>query len=254
VKIDIKNLAFQYNHTPVLKDVNLSFGAGECVAVIGPNGAGKSTLLQCINRILEPTGGSIILNDRNISEYSTRDVARKIGYVPQNEKSFVPTRVFCTVIMGRRPYFSFSPGKTDIEKTAGIIELLGLGDISKKDINKLSGGQRQKVYIARALVQEPEILLLDEPTANLDIRHQLEIMSILKEQSQRGTLVIAVIHDLNIALRYADRIVILHEGRVFADGGCEVINDENILKVYGVRSEIYEDKGRRCIIPGEPGV
>ncbi len=169
--------------------------------------------------------------------------------MPQSEGGTFPATVFDTVLLGRKPHIQWSPQQKDLEITAAVIEKLDLSEISLKSINKLSGGQRQRVFIARALAQEPEILLLDEPTANLDLKHQLEVLKVLKELSHQGITVVIAIHDLNLALQYSDKFVLLKEGEIFATGGKEIISNKNIEKLYDIKVKIIKDDGHFIIVP-----
>ncbi|MBC8488866.1 MAG: ABC transporter ATP-binding protein [Bacteroidetes bacterium] len=249
MKIFINNLNFSYNGSFSLKDINEHIGAGEFTAFVGPNGSGKSTLLKCIDRILIPDNGEILFNDQDISNYSREKVAKIIAYVPQNEGNIYPVTVFDAVLLGRKPYVNWAPSKNDFDKTAEVIEKLDLEDIALKEIYKLSGGQRQRVYIARALAQEPKVLLLDEPTANLDLRHQLEVLEILKLLSEKGITIIIAIHDLNMAVKFCSKFIMLNEGEIFATGGKEIITSGNIKKLYRVKVKIINEDGEIIIIP-----
>ncbi len=248
-KISVDNLDFAYNGSLVLKNISHSFDEGKLISIVGPNGSGKSTLLKCLNRILEPKNGSILLEEKNLKNFKSQELAKKIAYVPQSEQFIFPITVFDTVLMGRKPHIQWSPGKKDIMITSQMIEQFDLKDISLKSVNKLSGGQRQRVFIARALAQEPQILLLDEPTANLDLKHQLEVLKILKKLSVQGITVIIAIHDLNLALQYSDDFVLLKEGAIFAKGGKEIISNENIEKLYDIKVNIIRENGNFIIVP-----
>ncbi len=248
-KIELQQLNFAYNGSRVIKNINHRFESGKLISIVGPNGSGKSTLLKCMGRILKPKDGKIILDDQNISDFYADDLACKIAYVPQSEGSTFPATVFDTVLTGRKPHIQWSPKKKDLEITSGMIEKLDLADISLRSINNLSGGQRQRVFIARALAQEPEILLLDEPTANLDLKHQLEVLKVLKELSNQGITVIIAIHDLNLALQYSDQFVLLKRGEIFANGGKEIISNENIERLYDIKVKIIEDDQNFIILP-----
>ncbi len=251
VKIRIRGLEFSYNSIPALKDVTIDIHESEIVAIVGPNGSGKSTLLKCIDRILKPQKGGILINGKDVKDFSQIEIARTVGYVPQSVKQFFPATVFEVVLMGRRPYLGWRCSKRDIEKVFEVLKILNIENIAMRDFNELSGGQQQKVLIARALVQEPEILLLDEPTANLDIKHQLEVMEIVKRiVRMNGITAIIAIHDLNLASKYADRIVMMKDGKVFAIGTPEeVLTSANIESVYDVKVKIIRFNGKLYVIP-----
>ncbi|NLY75815.1 MAG: ABC transporter ATP-binding protein [Firmicutes bacterium] len=251
MKLNVVKLGFAYWNKPVLNDVGFEAAGGDFVAVVGPNGSGKSTLLKCIDGILKPKTGSIFIDGKNINSLSSLRLAQIIAYVPQSEGGGFPATVFETVLMGRKPRASWTPSEFDLKKTAAIIKQLGLGDLAFRDLDRLSGGQRQKAIIGRALAQETPLLLLDEPTSNLDIKHQLEVLELLKEQTRQGTAVVVAIHDLNLAARYADKIIMLHQGTVFAAGGPEVLSQANIESVYGVKVKIIRENGRLLIASAE---
>ena len=252
MKITVNGLSFSYNSRPVLKDISLELGVGEIMGVIGPNGSGKSTLLKCMDRLLKPKGGSILLDGKAINRFSMSELARLIGYVPQREDNRFPVEVFDAILMGRKPFLNWKPSIKDMEKVSEIIEVLKLQDIALRDIGSISGGERQKVIIARAIAQEPEMLLLDEPTSYLDLRHQLEVMDIVKDLAAKGTSSVVAVHDLNLAARYCDKLVLLQEGEIFAAGGREVLQPENIEPVYQVKIWSYDKEGRTVIIADRP--
>ena len=255
VRLRIRGVEFGYGSEAVLKGVSIEIPQGEMLSIIGPNGAGKTTLLRCINRILKPRRGVIMVNGKSIEEMSRREIAKKMGYVPQSTHQVFPNTVFDVILMGRRPHFAWKCNEKDIEKVLETLKMLGIEHLAMRDITELSGGQQQKVFIARALAQEPEILLLDEPTSNLDIKHQLEVMNIIKSiTNEKGITAIMAIHDLNLASRYADRVIMMHEGRIFAVGSPEeVLTPENIREVYGVEAEVLCGKdGKPLILPIRP--
>jgi len=254
VKLKVKDVEFSYASVPILKNVCIELAASEMLSVVGPNGAGKSTLIRCIDRILKPRHGTILLDERDIKEMHQKEIAKKIGYIPQSASHIFPATVFDTVLMGRRPHIGWRSSEKDTEKVLETLQMLNIEEFAMRDINELSGGQQQKVFIARALTQEPDVLLLDEPTSNLDIRHQLDVMGIIKTiVREKRIAAIMAIHDLNLAARYADKIIMMNSGKVFSAGDpVSVLTPENIKHVYGVESEVMDKRGRPHIIPIRP--
>jgi len=253
VRLEACNISFRYNSAPVLRDLTLRVRPGEILSIVGPNGSGKSTLLKCVDGILQPQGGSVMVEGTDLATLTRSRIASLIGYVPQAQLGSLPATVFDTVLMGRKPYITWAPTERDLAVAAEVIDLLGLADLSLRGIDQLSGGQRQKVIVARALAQEPDLLLLDEPTSNLDLRHQLEVLDIVRERVEAtGLSAVIAIHDLNLAARYSDSIVMMHNGAVFSAGGPEVLTEESIETVYGVRAAVIQRQGRVIIVPEKP--
>jgi iron complex transport system ATP-binding protein len=238
MRLQVKNICFCYGSWEALQNIELEAKAGDVLSIIGPNGAGKSTLLRCINRILKPRLGTVYLDGNEISLMSERERAKKLGYVPQSATQAFPSSVFETVLMGRRPHLNWSVSQQDLEVVERVLSQLGLMGMAVRLMSDLSGGERQKVLIARALAQEPEVLLLDEPTSNLDVRHQLEVLELVREVAHhRGKCVITVMHDLNVAGRFSDQMLMLKGGQVFAVGSpWSVLTPENVKAVYEVDS------------------
>ncbi len=244
--VEVKDLRFSYNGREVLKGVNLEVEEGEFLAILGPNGAGKSTLLKCISGILNCRGVEVF--GKPIEEYSRNELARIIAYVPQRTEPGFMT-VFDTVLLGRRPYMGLRPSKEDLEAVKRALKRMGISDLALKTTNKLSGGELQKVSIARALAQEPKVLMMDEPTNNLDIKSQLEVMRLAREFSTEGGTSILVMHDVNLALRFAGRFVFMKDGRIMADGGREILKPSLFREVYGVEVDIWEVNGIPVVVP-----
>ena len=251
VRLKVKNVEFRYASVPILKDICIELAASEMLGVVGPNGAGKSTLLRCIDRILKPQRGSILLDEREIKKMSMLELAKKLGYIPQSTSQVFPATVFDTVLLGRRPHVGWRSSEKDTEKVLETLQMLNIEEFAMRDINEISGGQQQKVFIARALTQEPDVLLLDEPTSNLDIKHQLEVMEIIKSiVREKEISAIMAIHDLNLASRYADRIIMMTDGEIFSAGdSVSVLTPESIKQVYGVEAEVNHIHGRPYIVP-----
>jgi len=248
--IYLNNIFFSYNHIPVIKGITHRFDTGSFSAVVGPNGSGKTTLIKLMNKIIKPESGEIIIDGTDISHLTIREIAGKIAYVPQFQNNVFPATVFDTVLLGRNPFIRWTPSPRDKIIASEIIERLNLNDIAFKDINHLSGGQRQRVFIARALAQQPSIILLDEPTASLDIRHQHEILEFLGNLNKTGSVtIIMAIHDLNQAFSYCPELLILCNGEVAAKGGSEIIDENLIEKVYQVKVKIIKEAGRIYILP-----
>ena len=251
MRLQIKDLSFSYGSTQILKDISMELGSSTVLGIVGPNGAGKSTLIRCIDRILVPQHGTILLDGQEMKQMSSMEIAKKIGYVPQSISNTFPATVFDTVLMGRRPHLGWRSSEEDIDVVLEVLTMLKIKYLAMRDFSEISGGQQQKVLIARALAQDAEILLLDEPTSNLDIRHQLEVMEILtKLVKKKGLSVMMAIHDLNLASRYSDRIILLNGGSIRDAGDpVSVLTVENIQSVYGAEVIVKHEAGKPYIIP-----
>lgn len=250
MRLVIDGIEFGYSSVPVLKDITLDANGPQLLSIIGPNGVGKSTLIHCINRILSPNKGTVMIDGDNVNDVSLKDLAKKVGYVPYSANDTFPLSVVDTVLMGRHPHATYKSLDKDLDIVYDTLRLLDIEDLALRNFNELSAGQHQKVMLARGLVQEPEILLLDEPTSNLDIKHQMEVTRILRDLSQeKNILIIMISHDLNIAAKYSDTMIMLHGGYIYAIGTpSEVITKDNIKAVYDVDSEIIESHGRPHLI------
>jgi len=247
--LEIEALNFAYKKEKVLKDINLSAQKGELITLIGPNGSGKSTLLKCINNYLRAEQGEIKIKNQALESYSKRELAQIIAYVPQAAEMNFNLNVFETILMGRKPHSSWKAGDNDKKITAKVIAEMGLEELAFKEINNLSGGQRQKVFIARAAAQKAELILLDEPTNNLDLKHQLEIFNLIRKEVKNGKTAIVTMHDLSLVSRFSDRIIMLKDGRVFSDGNDSSLSAASINSVYGVEVSLKEHNGKKIIIP-----
>lgn len=244
--LEVNNLEFGYmENKKVLNNVSFNIEKGEFVSIIGPNGCGKSTLINNLCNIYKPDNGKILLDGKNIREYKTKELSRKISLVPQNTYIPYDFSVFDVVLMGRYPYISrFQNEKeNDLEIVNECLKLTNIFELRDRSINKISGGERQRVIIARTLAQESEIIFLDEPTSHLDINHQIEILSLLKDfNKNKGTTVVLVIHDINLALRYSDDIILMDKGKILSQGVPKnVITRENIKKAYNLNSIVEEN-------------
>lgn len=249
MKLEVNNLHFSYSSHEVVKDVSFTANAGECVAILGINGVGKSTLLKCINRIIKPSAGEVCVDGESMRNMSAGDMAKNVGYVSQSCE-FADSTVFDAVLLGRKPYIRWDVTENDLEIVRSVLDTLSLTEFASRNINELSGGERQKVSIARALAQQTPILLFDEPTSNLDIKNQIEVLDIIKKIVREKKLTAVVtIHDLNLALRFADRFLIMKDGAVYSFGGSDVLTSDSIYDVYGVHAALMEYGHHRVVIP-----
>lgn len=232
--LTVQGLTFKYPSRPVFKDIDFNVSRGDCLAILGTNGVGKSTLLRCLDRILRPQSGVVYIGKNDFLKLKNKELARMIGYVSQEHERNRCT-VFDAVLLGRRPYITWEAEQRDLMITSQVIKLLELEDYSLRYLDELSGGELQKVMIARALAQEPDLLLLDEPTSNLDLKNQIEVISIIKKVvKSQNIAAIVTMHDLNLAIRFADKFLMLKNGSIFAAGGVDVITTENVESVYSV--------------------
>jgi iron complex transport system ATP-binding protein len=242
-----------YGGDEVVRAVDLAVAEGECAAVLGPNGAGKSTLLRLLAGILPASSGNVELRGKSLPAWRRREVAREVGFVPQIVNLAFPLTVTEVVQQGRAPHLGpwRPPSPRDHAAVEAAIARVGLSDRSTVAVQRLSGGERQLVLLARALASEPRLLLLDEPTAALDVRHQLELAGILRQLASEGVGVVLVAHDWNFALRLAQRLVVLHHGRVWAAGPPEdVMRPELFRDVFGVEVDILRrDDGPPMVLP-----
>lgn len=251
-------IRYSFEALPIISDFSLEVCSGEFVGVIGPNGSGKSTLIRALSRTLRPSAGKVLLEDQDLyTDYSARESAQRIAVVPQDSSVTLDFTVRDIVRMGRAPHLPRSPFAAENEKDERIVSeamvAAGIADLACRAVPTLSGGERQRAILARALAQEPDVLLLDEPTSHLDLRHQEEVMTLarsLAHTSQKAVL--AVLHDLNLAAAHCDRLILMKAGGIFAQGTPhEVLIPENLLNVYGSRVWIrtHPLSGRPFVLP-----
>ncbi len=243
--IAVKGLDWHYGEDRVLEDVRLDLYSNGFYGIIGPNGSGKTTLLKNISRSLMTQKGKVFLNERDITEFLNKELAKKISYVPQNTNLEFEFSVMDIVLMGRSPHLKrFQSESTyDMGIAKHAMEITDTWHLRDKNIAMVSGGERQRAIIARALAQQADVMLLDEPVSQLDIQHQIEILEILKKLTEDNRLTVVMsIHDLNMASQYCDRLILMDKGRIFKEGGPhEVIVEENIRSVYGLKAFIMKD-------------
>jgi len=235
--IEVRSISFRYHEDWVLQDVSFRVERGEFVGVIGPNGSGKTTLLKILYRLLEPKEGEVFFELVPMKKMDRTDIAKRIAVVAQETHLLFPFTVFETVLMGRSPYLGdlMFENEKDLAIARKAMEWTRILPLSERPMDELSGGERKRVFIARALAQEPEVILLDEPTASLDIHHQIDFLDlILTLNRERGLTIVMVSHDMNAASEFCDRLILLQKGRVYKTGSPEeVITEENIESVYG---------------------
>lgn len=255
--ITVKNFSLELGGSRILEELSFSVESGEHISIVGPNGAGKTTLLRCLNRVLTGGSGEINIFGRQLGSWAQRELARRISYVPQLDGRALPFSAAEFVAMGRYPYLSaFSGiGESDRRALDGILSRVGIEHLSERRMDTLSGGERQKVFIASALAQGAEIMLLDEPTTFLDYRHQVEIAGLLAELNRGGgKTILAVSHDLNSALSDCGRAVALSGGRIVFDGApAELLEPERLRGIYGTGFTFISQPGSALpfIRPGE---
>lgn len=249
--VEVKNISYSYGRSSgmTLEDIGFDIQNGECVAVLGNNGAGKSTLLKCIDRINPTKGGVVVVDGKSVFAMSNRAMAQHVAYVPQNAGA-VELTVFDTVLLGRKPYIKWDATAEDRKIVSDIIHQMGLDDYVLRNVSELSGGEAQKVVMARALAQQPRFLLLDEPTSNLDPKNQHEVLRVVTDIAKKNQIsVIIIIHDLNLAVRYCDRFLFLKDAHVYRYGGPEVLTEETIGTVYDMKVKLLDCDGIPIIIP-----
>lgn len=249
--LQVERLKFAYDSSePILRNIHLNAVPGEITGIIGPNGSGKSTLLKCIAGLLKPEG-IIRLSENNTGPANKKRLGQWVSYLPQENSFRAVLTVFETVLLGRMQSLSWRVGKEDLTVVLRMLETLGIEMLASRFLGELSGGQRQMVWMAQALVRQPKVLLLDEPLNSLDLRHALEILDMMKEITvQKKIITVIVLHDLNLAGKYADKIILLKDGDVYSSGTPKtVLTQETIGSVYGVNCKVTHNDGVLQITP-----
>ena len=250
--MEVKNLSFHYKGAPqVLKDVSFKMEPGQFLAILGNNGVGKSTLLKCFNHILKPDSGEVLLDGKNLLRESAREVARQVAFVSQSVPNTQMT-VHDVVMLGRRPYMQWGFTEQDHAIVHDAMHRLGVEEMRGRFLSQLSGGEKQKVMLARALAQQPKVLLLDEPTSALDIQNQYQVLNIVREICHKDNMIaVVVIHDLNLALRFCDRFLLMKDGQVYRHGDRSILDSIALKEVYGVDAKVVEIEGRHMVLVEE---
>lgn len=253
--IVIEDLSFRYNEKDVLRSISLSIEKNKFYCIIGPNGCGKTTLLKNISGNVEHKAGRVLIDNNEIRDMRIKEVARKISFVPQNTTIDFEFTALDVVMMGRSPYLRLfqNEGAKDLEIACEAMKSTNTWHLKDKNINQISGGERQRVIVARALAQQTGILLMDEPISMLDIHHQIELMDTIKKLVINSDVtVVAVLHDLNMAAQYSDEIILMNSGEIVAKGMPEaVITEENLMNVYGLRASVIKNPvtGKPHVLP-----
>ena len=250
--MQVKNLSYHYKGCQeVLKDVSFDIEPGKFLAILGNNGVGKSTLLKCFNHILKPDAGEVILDGEDLLKRSARDVAKRVAFVSQSVPNAQMT-VHDVVMLGRRPYMNWGFTEEDHAIVHDAMHRLDVEDMRGRFLNQLSGGEKQKVMLARALAQQPKVLLLDEPTSALDIQNQYQVLKMVREFCHKDDLIaVVVIHDLNLALRFCDRFLLLKDGTVYRHGDRSILDSQALKEVYGVDAKVVEIEGQHMVLVEE---
>ncbi len=243
--LDVDSLSYQYDEKTVLDEITLGIKKGEIIGILGPNGCGKTTLLKNLNKNLKPHGGCIMIDGTDISGITKKEIAQSIAVVPQTNEIRFAFTVKEIVSMGRMPFQESFRGETtdDLEIIERSMEQTGLTELADRYINTVSGGERQRAIIARAISQTPKIILMDEPTLHLDINMQFEVLDLIEELSKKNNLTVVIVsHDLPMVTRYCDRVVLIHDHKVFAMGTPEeVLTEENMRIVFNIDAVLEKD-------------
>lgn len=256
--LQLKGVSFAYHRDPVVKHISMQVEPGEFIGVLGPNGSGKSTLLKLLGGILKPDSGTVLLKDKKLFEYKRKILAQSIAWLPQEHTMAFSYRVDEIVLMGRHPYLSplTFEGQKDFDIADQAMRTTDTTHLSERQFTDISGGEKQRVMMASAMAQEPEVMLLDEPTTALDIKYQLEIINILERLNRNnGMTLILAMHDLHLASRFCRRLILIDQGKIVKDGTPEEVLQKEILEtVYGVQLKVFHDPddGSIMISPETP--
>ncbi len=249
-EIRTEGLSIGYGGNPIVSGIDLSFGGPEFVCILGQNGAGKTTLAKALTKLVKPLSGRITVDGRDMSQISLPELSRIIAYVSSEFSTVFSMSVTEAVLTGRHPYSGWGTSEEDLRIADWAVSKLNLQDLADADVRDLSSGQLQRVTIAMGIAQKTPVLILDEPTSNLDVKYQMEVMGFLRRYAhEEGVTVIMVCHDINLTFSYADRVILVSGGRIYADGAPgDVLTEESIRDVYGVESKVAEIDGRMYIL------
>jgi iron complex transport system ATP-binding protein len=252
MSIRAESLSFGYGEHKVIEEISFEGKDDRIISILGPNGVGKTTLLKCLCNILHPDHGSVTLDGENVGSMSRMEVAKRISYVPQRSTA-TRTSVFDSVLIGRRPHMNWSLTKKDLTITRDVIRTVGLSKLSMRNIDEISGGEFQKVQIARAIVQETKVLILDEPTSSLDVANQYVTLHLLLDTvRERKVCTIMTMHDINLASYCSDELIFMKGGRITAQGPPNIVTSDLIRDVYGIDVDVIAHNGVPFVAPNRP--
>lgn len=247
--LDVRDIRIGYNGRMVLHGLDFTVDRGQVLTILGPNGVGKTTLLRCINAMLKPKTGAVLVEDIDVFRMRAGDIAKRFGYVAQRNDAGRLT-AFDAILLGRKPHLGWRVMEADLRKVDGALKQLGLEHLALRHIDEMSGGELQKVCLARALVQEPTVLLLDEPTSSLDLKNQMEILGTIRHVVHEHELAaVMTMHDLNMASRFSDAFLFIREGKLFHFGNIEELTPEMVREVYGVSVDFLRHQGQIVVVP-----
>lgn len=251
MSLEGRQVSYAYGSRQTVKDASLTLVPGQVTSIIGPNGVGKSTLVRCLVRLAPPSAGTVLLKGSDLYTIERRELARTLAFVPQSSQVTFPLTVQELVELGRTPYVGWSLTPDDRRIVDETLHYLHLDGLRTRLLHEISGGERQKAGLARALAQQPAVLVLDEPTSALDIRHQIELMELLRRIArERACTVGLVMHDLQLVSRFSDQVILMHEGHIHAAGTpAEVLSAANLSRVYGVRVDVLDTVHGKVIVP-----
>jgi iron complex transport system ATP-binding protein len=251
--LTVRQLSFGYRGKPVVRDLSFSLAPGEVACLVGPNGAGKSTVIKLLTRVLKPQQGEVNIDGEETRAMPRLALARKLATLPQGAALPEGFTVLELVMMGRTPHQGFFAGETkgDLEAARRVMQRTGVWELRERTGAQLSGGERQRVLLARALAQEPRYLLLDEPTSQLDLKYQLEVLTLVGLEAKRGAGALLVLHDLNLAARVCARLLVMKEGALVAEGSPDILNEALLQQVYGAEARVFAEPGtgRPVVLP-----
>ncbi len=253
--VELQGVAFKYRgmDQPVISDINLRLDKPGLYCIVGPNGVGKSTLIKCINKLNMPSEGRVLINGWDTRELKLKDIARFIGYVPVTTMDVFSMPVIDAILLGAKSESKWKTTDSDLEMATRVMKMLGIEDLSMRGFNQLSAGQHQKVAICRGLIQNPKMLILDEPTANLDVKHQVYVTELLRGLAEdSGMIVLMISHDLNVASKYAHEIIVMSPPGIISKTGPpeEVITEDLISDLYDIECKVTSDEGRPHVLLG----